>query len=385
MKIAIVTTNFPRWEGDFRVPFIIDAAKAIQAKGHTIKIITLHQPGAAQNEIMDGLEIFRAKYLPEKYEILQKDAAGLPAAWEGGGFTKLAMFPYFSALWAAVAKQAQGYDIIHANWSLAGTATYLSKRSHQCPYIVTIHGSDIFKTVNNPILKIPVKLALKNADSIIAVSQALAEKAISIQIPKEKIQIIPTGVDLNKFPMSDNPQRQNTLLYVGTLIERKGLIYLLKAMKQVKIHFPGYKLLIVGEGGLKDSLERYTSENNLSEQVIFLGTQTQAEVSRLMREAKLFILPSTEEGQGAVLVEAMASGTPCIGSNAGGIPTVITPETGKVFEAGSSEALFKSIAFMLENENFWQAASIHSRERAVSRYSWDVLADSIIATYKKAL
>ena len=185
--------------------------------------------------------------------------------------------------------------------------------------------------------------------------------------------------------MSDNPQRQNTLLYVGTLIERKGLIYLLKAMKQVKIHFPGYKLLIVGEGGLKDSLERYTSENNLSEQVIFLGTQTQAEVSRLMREAKLFILPSTEEGQGAVLVEAMASGTPCIGSNAGGIPTVITPETGRVFEAGNSKALSEAIAFMLENESFWKNAVKHSRVRAVTHYSWDVLADSIIATYKKVL
>ncbi len=90
-----------------------------------------------------------------------------------------------------------------------------------------------------------------------------------------------------------------------------------------------------------------------------LGTQSQADVARLMREAKIFILPSTEEGQGAVLVEAMASGTPCIGSRAGGIPTVITPETGLTFEPGSSDDLAQAVTTMLEDKAFWQSAALH--------------------------
>ncbi len=176
MKIAIVTTNFTRWKDDFRVPFIIDAAKAIQAKGNIVRVITPHQPGAAIHEVIDGIEIFRARYLPEKYEVLQKDSAGLPAAWKRSFLHKLAVIPYFGALCLAVARYAKGFDIIHANWSLSGLASYITQAWHHCPYVVTIHGSDIFKTVGNPILKLPVKTALKHARFIIAVSQALAER-----------------------------------------------------------------------------------------------------------------------------------------------------------------------------------------------------------------
>lgn len=385
MKVAIVTTNFPRWEGDFRVPFIIDAAKAIQAKGHTVRIITPHHPGAAEHEVIEGLEIFRAQYLPEKYEVLQKDAAGIPSAWKKSFWHKLALIPFFWRLCTATAKHARGFDIIHANWSLAGLAAYLTRPFHHCPYVVTIHGSDIFKTVTNPILKRPVKMALNHAGFIIAVSEALVEGAQSIQIPKEKIGVIPTGLDLRKFPMAGAEPREKILLYVGSLIERKGVIYLLKAMQQVKAHYPDYQLQIVGEGDQRESLEAYTRQHNLEDRVTFLGTQSQAHVAELMQRAKLFILPSTEEGQGAVLVEAMASGTPCIGSDAGGIPTVITPEVGRVFESANSDALFLAIADMLENKEFWQSASKRARKRAETHYSWDLLAEKIISIYNNVL
>ncbi|MBG0788326.1 MAG: glycosyltransferase, partial [Anaerolineaceae bacterium] len=180
MKIAIVTTNFPRWEGDFRVPFIIDVARAIQAKGHTVRIITPHHPGAKKHEFIEGMEVFRAKYLPEKAEVLQKDSAGLPAAWKRGFIYKLAMIPYVAALTDAVARHTKGCDIIHANFSLAGFASAITRPFHHLPYVVTVHGSDIFKTVDKPLLKIPVKTALEHASYIIAVSQALAEGAESV-------------------------------------------------------------------------------------------------------------------------------------------------------------------------------------------------------------
>jgi glycosyltransferase involved in cell wall biosynthesis len=385
MKIAIVTTNFPRWEGDFRVPFIIDAARAIQSKGHYVRIITPHQPGSKQKEIFEGMEVFRAKYLPEKAEVLQKDTAGLPAAWQRGLGYKLAMIPYIAALTCAVARQANGCDIIHANFSLAGFASAVTRPLHHLPYIVTVHGSDIFKTVNKPLLKIPVETALKHAGHIIAVSQALAEGAESVGISPDKIQVIPTGIDINKFPVGAPESRKDTLIYVGSLIKRKSVITLLQAMEKLRDPYPTLQLQIVGEGDLRQSLEDYTNQHDLQNRVQFLGTQSQAEVARLMREAKLFILPSTEEGQGAVLVEAMASGTPCIGSRAGGIPTVITPETGLTFEPGNSDQLIQAVTTMLEDETFWQNAALCGRERAKAHYDWNVLADSIIAIYNKVL
>jgi glycosyltransferase involved in cell wall biosynthesis len=385
MKIAIITTNFPRWAGDFRVPFIIDAAKALQAKGHTVRIITLHQPGSAEHEVIDGLEIFRMKYSPEKYEVLQADAAGIPSAWDKGLIYKLALLPFFGALCLGAAKYAKGHDIIHANWALAGLAAHLTRPQHHCPYVVTIHGSDIFKTAGNPLLRLPVRIALKNAGHIIAVSEALAHAGQGFGIPSDRIRVIPTGIDIRKFPYAGPENRENLLLYVGSLIERKGVIHLLRAMQKVKVKWPDYKLLIVGEGILWEELETYVRENGLQDHVGFLGPQSQAEVAGLMRRSKLFILPSTEEGQGAVLVEAMASGTPCIGSNTGGIPNVITGDVGRVFAPTNSDELFNAITAMLENETVWQKASQNARIRAVDHYSWDLLAESIIGLYQSVL
>lgn len=385
MKIAIVTTNFSRWEGDFRVPFIIDAARAIQAKGHTIRIITPHQPGSKRHEIIGEMEVFRAKYLPEKAEVLQKDSAGLPAAWQRGFSYKLAMAPYIASLTGAVARHTKGYDIIHANFSLAGFASAIAQPFHHLPYVVTVHGSDIFKTVGRPILRIPVRTALKQASFVIAVSQALAEGVESVGISSEKIRVIPTGIDISKFPIGAPEGRKDTLLYVGSLIQRKSVITLLQAVEKLQDSYPSLQLQIVGEGDLQQSLENYTEQHNLRNHVHFLGTQSQADVARLMREAKIFILPSIEEGQGAVLVEAMASGTPCIGSRVGGIPTVITPETGLTFEPGDSNELAQAITTLLEDKVLWQNTALHGRERAQAHYDWNVLAESIIAIYNKVL
>jgi glycosyltransferase involved in cell wall biosynthesis len=385
MKIAIVTTNFPRWEGDFRVPFIFDAAKAIYAKGHEVRIITTHQPGAAEYENMQGLEVFRVRYLPERWEVLQKDAAGLPSAWKKSVLHKLAMMPFFGALCIGTAKHARGFDIIHANWSLSGLAAYLTQSLHHCPYIVTVHGSDIFQTLNNPLLNFSVKIALKNANHIIAVSNALAEAVQACDISPNKITVVPTGIDISKFPMGKIEGREKALLYVGSLIERKGVIYLLRAMLKLRQEYPFYKLLIVGEGHLQKELEEFVNAHHLGDRVTFLGTKSQSEVANLMRRAKVLILPSTEEGQGAVLVEAMASGTPCVGSDIGGIPNVITPQTGRLFESANPDALYEAVAFILNNEVFWKEASQQARARAVENYSWDNLVENIIDLYKHLL
>jgi glycosyltransferase involved in cell wall biosynthesis len=132
-------------------------------------------------------------------------------------------------------------------------------------------------------------------------------------------------------------------------------------------------------------LEDFVNAHHLGDRVTFLGTKSQSEVANLMRRAKVFILPSIEEGQGAVLVEAMASGTPCVGSDIGGIPNVITPQTGRLFESANPDALYEAVAFILNNEVFWKEASQQARTRAVENYSWERLTDEILDIYQEAL
>ena len=382
MKIAIVTTNFPRWQGDFRVPFIYEAARAIQAKGHTVRVITMHQPDAAEHEIMDGIEIIRAKYLPEKHEILQKDAAGIPSAWERGFKDKMFMVPYFWHFWLAVAKHAKGFDIIHANFSLSGLAALLSTHSHKTPYVVTVQGSDVFKTINKPIIKLFIGKALKKASKVIALSNSLAETTMQFGVPEKRIVIVPNGIDISKFPLGSYEKREKQILFVGSLIERKGVQYLLEAMIKITKSFQEYKLLIVGEGDQKQHLIDYAKNHGISDCVHFLGTQSQLQVGELMRNSKLLILPSIEEGQGVVLVEALASGTPCIGSNVGGIPDVITSDVGYLFEPGDVDQLADGILNFIKNEERWKTASKNARIRAIEHYDWNKLTDKLIQIYK---
>jgi glycosyltransferase involved in cell wall biosynthesis len=81
----------------------------------------------------------------------------------------------------------------------------------------------------------------------------------------------------------------------------------------------------------------------------------------------------------------MASGTPCVGSDIGGIPNVITPQTGRLFESANPDALYEAVAFILNNEVFWKEASQQARARAVENYSWDNLVENIIDLYKHLL
>lgn len=382
MKIAILTTNFPRWQGDFRVPFIYEAARAIQAKGHTVRVITMHNPGASEHEVVDGMEVIRARYLPQKWEKLQQDAAGLPAAWERGVMSRLALLPYFFCFCCATAKYAKGFDIIHANWSLSGLATLMTRFFHKVPYIVTVQGSDVFKTINKPIIKPFIKWSLQKASKIIALSNSLKGAVQEFGIPAEQIVVIPNGIDISQFPMGSLEARQEQILYVGSLIERKGVNFLLQAMKSLKLEFPEYKLFIVGEGDQGNYLEKFVRQNGLSECVQFLGSQSQTEVGELMRKSKLLILPSIEEGQGVVLVEALASGTPCIGSKVGGIPDVVTPDVGRLFDIGDVDGLICEVSYFLDNENAWMEASQNARKRAEEYYNWNNLVNKIIDIYK---
>jgi len=385
MKILIATTNFPRWQGDFRVPFIYEAAKAIQAKGNTVRVVTMHNPGSQEHELMEGLEVFRVRYLPEEKEKLQQDAAGIPAAWERGLKGRLPLIPFFLAYTRAVGRHAADCDIIHANWSLSGLAALLSRGRHKLPYVVNVHGSDVFKTLNKPGIRQMVGLALRKAGKVIAVSQALKTASQEFGLSNEQVVVITNGINISQFPLAASDQKKNQVLFVGSLIERKGILYLLQAMRLVHQALPEAKLVLVGEGDQRARLEQFIAENVMADYVRLAGTQPQSTVAELMRESRLFVLPSIEEGQGVVLIEALASGTPCVGSRVGGIPDVVTEDVGRLVEPGDVSALAEAIRAYLTDTDLWEKASTAGRKRVLEHYDWNHLADEISAIYAEVL
>lgn len=383
MKICIVTTAFPRWENDTRGVFVYECALALHNLGHSVRVIAMHNPGAKRKETLHGIEVVRIPYLPERWEVLQKDSAGLPQAWKENPWARVAVVPFLIVHTLAVAVFARGCDVIHANWSLSAFCVMITQFLHQRPYVVTVQGSDIFNAAKKPGIRTFTRMALNRAKKVLALSQALSKETAQLGVTAEKIAVVPNGVDTSKFIASNEIEREPVILYVGSLIDRKGVRYLIEAFHQVHKQYPDYRLVIVGEGVDKNALSELVDQMQLNEKVLFTGPQTQEQVRFWMQRSKVFALPSLEEGQGVVVLEALACGTPCVGTQVGGIPDMLIPEVGVLVPPKDPTALAQAICGMLSDPFAWERMSESSRHRAQTFYDWSRIAARIVKIYQQ--
>jgi len=381
MRVCIVTTAFPRWPDDGRGTFILDAARALQAQGAQVRVIAMHSPGAKTREMMGAIEVIRPRYLwPERLEVLQKEGGGLPIMWRKSRLARLALLPFSVAHTMAIMRYAQDCDIIHANWTLSAAAAWAGKFFHRRPIVVTVHGSDIFQAVRLRFVNRLTRMVLGRCDRILAVSRALVEAVVALGLPSSQIEIVSDGVDTDRFhpPSAD---RDPLIVFVGSLIARKGLKYLIQAMLQLLQRFPDHHLAIIGEGPQQAELISLADTLRVIDNISFVGSQTPAQVSHWMQRAKLFVLPSVEEGLGVVLLEALACGTPCVATRVGGIPDVISSDVGILVPPADPSALSNAILAVLGEETVWKTMSQNARAGALERYSWRIIASHLIEIY----
>lgn len=384
MKICVVTTCFPRWAGDGQCAFVWEAARAVARQGIHVRIVAMHSPGARTRECVDGIEILRPRYWwPERWEILRKEgAAGIPATWRKYPLGRLQIVPFILVHALAAVRCARGCDLIHAHWTLSAAAAYVGRWIHHCPILVTLQGSDIFQVTRHPVGTWLTLRVLRRCDRITALSRALEKATTAIGIHPDKIQIIPNGVDTTRFTPPANEDRENVILYVGSFIKRKGLKYLLTAMPEVFRSLPHFRLVLVGDGPQHPLLKQQADSLGIAERVTFLGFQPQDQIRNWMRRAKLFVLPSLEEGLGVVLLESLACGTPVVASQVDGIRDVITPDVGVLVPPADPPTLSEAIRDILSDPRQWADTSRHARERAVVHYDWNHIASQYIALYQ---
>lgn len=388
MKICMVTTSFPRWEGDGQGSFVLELSRALVREGVYVQVIAMHSPGAAVYEHIHGVKVFRPKYFwPERLEMLRMEGGGLPATLRKHPWVLWQIFPFIIVQTATLLRFVQDINLIHAHWSLSAGIGWLGKSLHSGfpPMIATVHGSDIFQVTRHPVGAMITRLILQRCDRVIAVSQALAKAVTDLGVQSQRVLVISNGVDVARFNPLPFHYRRNVILYVGSLIERKGIKFLLAAMPDVFAAFPDYQLLIVGEGPQYRMLKQMAESLNIIDKVEFLGFQTHDKVRVLMQQAKLLVLPSIEEAQGVVLLEALACGTPVVASNVGGIPEVVTPEVGVIVPCADTVALSEAILSVLSNTEMWLNMSYQARLRAENIYSLERIARQIIAVYKEVL
>ena len=272
--------------------------------------------------------------------------------------------------------------MLHAHWTLSGAVGLLTQWRHQRPIVVTVQGSDVYQIPKLPLGGAFTRWVLTNCQQVTALSTSLQGAATAAGIERERVEVIPNGVDVGALGApSPYGERKPVLLFVGYLIERKGVRYLLEAAPAILARHPDLRIVLIGKGPEEQRLREQAEALGIAGSVVFAGFLPHAEVIEWMQRSLLLVLPSVEEGQGAVLLEALAAGTPVVGSNVDGIAEVITPQVGRLFPVADTAALASQVNDLLATAACWQQASDAARSLALDTYDWRVLAQRYLALY----
>ncbi len=368
-KLLVTASTFPRWEGDTEPRFVLDLCRYMTDK-YDVTVLVPASPGAKEREVLEGVKVIRYHYFPiHRWETLCYPGAIVPRIKEKK--IRIFLVPFlFMGLYFKLLRILPEYDIVHAHWLIPqGIVQSFFKK----PYIVTGHGGDV-ASFNNGIVKKLKMRCLQNAKTVVTVSQKC--KAILEELNnKIDVKVIPMGCDTSKFGKENrienyfNQYEKKVILFVGRLAEIKGVNYLIDAMQYIDA-----LLVIVGDGPLRNELEEQSKK--YGKRVIFLGGKNHHDLPKIFASADVFVIPSITDSKGAqegmptVIFEAMASGTPVIGTNTGGIKEIIQDgQNGLLCEEKSSDQLADCICRILNDEELLEELKTGAAE-TVKKYDY---------------
>jgi glycosyltransferase involved in cell wall biosynthesis len=269
--------------------------------------------------------------------------------------------PLFVRVWPELARlnQQRRVDLIHAHAALpCGHAAALLSRRLGIPFVVTVHGLDVFNTCLSSGAaagrrKGISKEIYKAAAKVICVSERIQHILVSELGSEVRSTMIYNGTDVEIFSPGDASEpAQPTILMVGNLLPIKGQDLVLRAMSALRPNYPEVGCRVIGEGADRERLQGLARTLGIDDQVQFLGRRSRAEVAEAMRKCTIFALPSRYEGLGCVYLEAMACGKSVIACHGQGIAEIIQHgRNGWLVKENSVEELIEAIRTLLTNDD----------------------------------
>jgi glycosyltransferase involved in cell wall biosynthesis len=334
VKIAVLTTSYPRDEGDSAGRFVADSVEQLRRRQIEVEVVAptdFHHYG-----ITYGSGVLAN---------LRRDP------W------KLFLSPLMLASFRRAARRAaRDADLVHAHWlPVGGVALGLGK-----PYLLQVWGTDVVLARRLPALARPI---LRRAQLVIAASTALAAEAA--ELGAREVRVIPSGVELpRRVP---EPAEPPEILFAGRLSVEKGIRELLEAAD-------GMRLVVAGDGPLREEVPGA------------LGFVPHDRLAELYRRAAVVACPSHREGFGVVCAEAMAHGRPVVAGAVGGLlDLVVDGKTGLLVPPRDPGALRHALQSLLDDAALRRRLGKAGRERARSLLSWKRVTDATIAAYREAL
>lgn len=371
--LQIAPYFFPYQGGQER--YIYYLSKELIKRGHKITIVTSNYPETKKFEEFEGINIIRHKCLfrplrnPISPSILME-------------FNRL-----------------DNFDIIHAHneHSFSSNIAVFFKYYTKKPLIITCHGqlrfnndiNDYFESKYNRSIG---RLIFNSSDRIIALSQSDKKYVSSINIDSNKINIIPNAIDFLKFSKEISSINYNffvnkyklgnkkVVLFVGSIIKRKGIEYLLKAIPDVIIQNDDVIFLFVGDGDYLEKAAHQVKDLNINENVIFTGIISDQELICAYKSSDIFVLPSISEGMPTTILEAFALSKPVISTDIPGVRDYFQ-NYAVLVPPHDSKALSTAIKNLLNDAYLAKDLGLKGRQFVESKFSWEKITNQIEKIY----
>ncbi|MFO1394860.1 MAG: glycosyltransferase [Steroidobacteraceae bacterium] len=365
--IVFVTSTFPRWSGDGSAPFMLDLARELRLLDWDVEVLAPHAPGAAVDEVMDGVRVHRFRYAwPANAQTLCYEGGVLPNLRKNranAAQIPLLVAAELSATLRHLVRRRPA--IVHSHWLLPqGFVAALAAQMTGTVHVATAHGSDL-TALRGGIARAFKRLAITWSDAVTANSSLTEAELARLGADAARVARIPIGArvppDLSATEVAalrsalrrgDGP----LVVFVGRLLEQKGVADLLDAVAIARQQLPNITLACVGDGPDRDRFEVRALQRGIGDRVSFVGAVSPSRVAEYLRCADVFAGPAktskegVAEAQGVVYAEAMLAGLPIVACDSGGIRDLVRDgETGLLVPEGDPAAIAGAITRLHAN------------------------------------
>ncbi len=372
MRLLFVTHSFPDFPASTRSKFILNLALILARRGHEVIVITPQLLRTSPlREDLAGVIVERFPFMTNQRPPATEPFAFIPA-----------MSMLYKA-WRDVRRAIKKYhpDIIHLHYLLP-FGFMMGRLKGDIPLIVTSHGSDLLVWAKKGrIFRWLARKAIDAADLVTLTAAHMMESLLDLK--KGGIcEIIPMGFDGELFRPARG--KEKIILSCRALMPVYDLETLIRACGKIKGDLSGWRVIIAGEGRLREKLVRLSSELGLEKTVEFVGAIPQAELAGLMSRASIYVSTSLSDGASGALLEAIAAGMfPVVSDIPANREWIEDGKDGRLFAPGDYLALAETLKWSINNyEDFYDVLK-SKRKVVISKAEWNIVAERFIELYEK--
>lgn len=393
VKVLYLVSAYSRNSSDIITPWLTETIHRLRGRSVDVEVLAPAYRGL-RTQVVDAVRVHRFRYAPRRWETLTHDQTAPDRIRERPVLLGLVPSYVLSGSIAAARLARTGeFSAIHAFWPLPhGLIGLAAKRTSGLPLVSTFFGVELtWMERDLPFLGPVLRRIVRGSDTVTAISTYTADR-LKRQVPGADPVIIPFGATVE--PQADlpdartDPEAPFELLFVGRLVERKGVHLLLDALAALSPE-GRFVLRIVGDGPERPRLEAQAERLRLGSRVVFHGFVTREELEARMEACDCVVLPAVvdakgdTEGLGVVLLEAMTYGKPVVASKAGGILDIVRDgRNGFLVSPGDAEALAGAIRALAHDPERAARLGAQAREDVTAGFAWPVIIDRLEGVYR---